>query len=1009
MSPEQALAKRVMVDHRTDVYSLGATLYELLTLEPAFKGNDRQELLRQIAFEEPVPPRRVNRAVPAELETIVLKAMEKNPAERYASAKELADDLRRYRDDQPIRARRPAWSTQVRRWSRRHKPLVASVTTLLAAAVLVGGVALWQWQRQRAETEQAVVADIKRARELLEEGRYSEARHQLDRAEERRLQGGPAYLGESLRALRDDVSWVNDLEDVQMRLSKGFDKARADREYTEVFAKRGLDLSILSPEEVARRMQDSPLRARLVLALDSWANAKNSMSATSREQIVTVAGLLDPDSVRQRLRNRSVVKDVAAVERLANEDGLLDQPPATLYQLGIVLHSRGQTAKAEALLRQAQQRHPTDFWITFQLASILDDTDAGQTTRQEEAIGFYRVALALRPESAVIYNNLGITLHKRGKLAEAVAAFRKATELSPGEDAHFANLGQALTQQGKLAEAETACRKAIALKPNSVPGHIFLAELFQRQRKYTAAIALLNKVREVDPKKNWLVHDRLGDLFRDQGERLKAEAAYRKVTELKPEGASAYNKLGDLFRDRGELVKAEAAYRKFTDLEPDNASGYTILGNVLHDQGKLEDAVRAHRKAIELNRNNYPNGYTNLGVALSKQGKRAEAEAAYRTAIALQPNHATAHMNLGLVLKEQRRFPEALAELSEAIRCAPKDHKARFNLGILLRDLGRLPEAEAAYRKAIELKPDYADAHNSLGNLLQRQGRTDEAITCYHRAIAAAPNYAYAHNNLGNVLKDRGQLDEAIACYRKALALDPKNALAHCSLGRTLVLQGRFAEALAGLKRGHELGSRQAGWRYPSAKWVRDTERLVDLADKLPKFLSGEAQPANAVDRLLVAVICAGHKKRYAAAARFYTEAFAAQPDLADDPQAGYRYEAACAAALAGCGQGMDAKSLGDKERARLRCQALDWLQANLTAWRKLLEKDPAWIRPLVQKTMRHWQQDRDFAGVRGPAALSRLPEAERVEWRKLWTDVADTLRRAVGRPPQPRDGDGKP
>src|SRR5205814_884687 len=95
MSPEQALAQRVVIDHRTDIYSLGATLYELLALAPVFQGSDRQELLRQIAFEEPRPPRRVNRAIPAELETIVLKALEKNPAERYATGQELADDLGR--------------------------------------------------------------------------------------------------------------------------------------------------------------------------------------------------------------------------------------------------------------------------------------------------------------------------------------------------------------------------------------------------------------------------------------------------------------------------------------------------------------------------------------------------------------------------------------------------------------------------------------------------------------------------------------------------------------------------------------------------------------------------------------------------------------------------------------------------------------------------------------------------------------------------------------------------
>ena len=105
MSPEQALAKRVVVDHRSDIYSLGVTLYELLTLQPAFAGDDRQELLRQIAFEEPQPPRQINAHIPQDLETIVLKAIEKNPADRYATAQELADDLQRFIANKPIKAR----------------------------------------------------------------------------------------------------------------------------------------------------------------------------------------------------------------------------------------------------------------------------------------------------------------------------------------------------------------------------------------------------------------------------------------------------------------------------------------------------------------------------------------------------------------------------------------------------------------------------------------------------------------------------------------------------------------------------------------------------------------------------------------------------------------------------------------------------------------------------------------------------------------------------------------
>jgi serine/threonine-protein kinase len=133
------------------------------------------------------------------------------------------------------------------------------------------------------------------------------------------------------------------------------------------------------------------------------------------------------------------------------------------------------------------------------------------------------------------------------------------------------------------------------------------------------------------------------------------------------------------------------------------------------------------------------------------------------------------------------------------------------------------------------------------------------------------------------------------------------------------------------------------------------------------------------------------------AAARFYADAFAAQPKLTEDLGAQHRYKATCAAALAGCGQGKDANQFDEPERARLRRQAVTWLQADLAAWRTLLDKDPNKAGPAVLQTMQHWQGDADFAGVRGPEALARLPEAERPVWQKLWQEVAALQKRAAG------------
>src|SRR5262249_49895721 len=135
------------------------------------------------------------------------------------------------------------------------------------------------------------------------------------------------------------------------------------------------------------------------------------------------------------------------------------------------------------------------------------------------------------------------------------------------------------------------------------------------------------------------------------------------------------------------------------------------------------------------------------------------------------------------------------------------------------------------------------------------------------------------------------------------------------------------------------------------------------------------------------------------AAQCFYGAAFAAEPKRAENLNAQHRYNAACAAALAGCGQGEEADKLGEQERARRRQQALDWVRADLKAYRRLMDKAADKVSGAVAQRMQHWLQDNDFAGVRGPDALAKLPEAEREEWQKLWQEVEALRQRAAKRP----------
>jgi serine/threonine protein kinase/Flp pilus assembly protein TadD len=152
LSPEQAMARRIPVDHRTDIYSLGATMYELLCFEPAFPGADEKQVLSAIITGDPLPPRKILRVVPQELETICLKALERSPDARYASGRAFAEDLGRYLSDLPIVAKRPSLARRAHKFVKRHRaPTVAAVALLL----VTGFVSLWRMEVARAEHERA--------------------------------------------------------------------------------------------------------------------------------------------------------------------------------------------------------------------------------------------------------------------------------------------------------------------------------------------------------------------------------------------------------------------------------------------------------------------------------------------------------------------------------------------------------------------------------------------------------------------------------------------------------------------------------------------------------------------------------------------------------------------------------------------------------------------------------------------------------------------------------------
>jgi serine/threonine-protein kinase len=355
---------------------------------------------------------------------------------------------------------------------------------------------------------------------------------------------------------------------------------------------------------------------------------------------------------------------------------------------------------------------------------------------------------------------------------------------------------------------------------------------------------------------------------------------------------------------------------------------------------------------------------------------------------------AVTYSNLGGVLFASNRLDEAAEQLQDALRLDPRIPEAHVSLCTILK-LKKGPRAVIEhYEEVLRNDPDWAPAHIDLGVALAEAKQTDAAIDQLQHAIRIDPQQAAAYHNLGLVLFSQNQWAEAANHFEKAVAIDPKLALAHAALGQALLVLGRFRDAQAATRRSLDLLTAKSPHRPTVTRQLERVEQMLALEVRIPAILRGEARPGNGAEALQMGQVC--HlKKQYLAAARLAADAFADQPALADDPAAGHRYNAACAAALAGCGRGEGGDKLSDAERTRWREQARDWLRADLAAWGKKLAATTAADRARVRQTLTHWQADPDLEGVRDPDALDRLSAPERQQWHTVWADVDALLKRS--------------
>jgi tetratricopeptide (TPR) repeat protein len=967
MPPEQARGEAGRIDERADVFALGSILCEVLTGRPAYVGGSAAGVLGKAAAADlaDATGRLDSSGADAELVTLarscLAPAVEGRPRDARAVAEAVTSYLAGVQDRLKAAelARVEAQARAEEERKRRKLAVALAASLLLTAGLGAGG---WAYLAAR---QAGVDREVERA--------YADASSALGRA---RGSGGDPAAWSAAGAGADALGRMLEATPVRRDLTDRVARLRSEA--------RGEAAVVAAATEADRH--DRALLSALVAARSARTEVGHAATVDAMARAFAAYGLSPSDGAVDALARRIEARP-PAIRRAAaaglDEWAILARPLAPGSDAW-----RSPLALAEAIDPEPSRLALRRSWAARDTAALL-------RIAAPEAID------RLEPTAIVLLASALAEPGPRHDLNAAIAALRRGLLRHPRDaQIHFA-LASDLARRDPAGRAEAIPHYLVAFALEPATGHEFAHLLADRGRSEEAE-AIFEELAALEVSAPDRVRNLscFGELLRERGNADRAReilgravAAGRQLTSGALDERTDLSLGAALYRT-GDLAGAVRANREAIRRGPGDPTPYINLALALRGSGDLAGAIATLREAIRLKPDAL--AYTNLGTSLSESGNVRAGIEAEREAIRLKPDYAVAHANLAIDLFRSGENRAAIDSFREAIRLKPDLAPAHHYLGIALQESGDLAGAVASYREAIRLRPHYSEAHSSLGSALGDLGDFPAALGAHREAIRLQPLLAPIRLDHGNTLRASGDLASATEAYREAIRLDPQSPQAHVKLAQALGAQNRMAEALAALRRGHELGSKQPGWRYPTAEWLREAERQAALAERLPAVLKGGDRPKNAAEGLALALMAyqSGH---YAAAARLFADALAADPMLADDRRTQHRYNAACAAALAGAGRGKDDPPPDEAAKAKLRRQALDWLRAERAAWTRLLESGPPRARPAIAQRLQHWRRDTDLAGIRDPDALGKLHEEERKAWRELWADVEALRKKAEG------------
>jgi tetratricopeptide (TPR) repeat protein/predicted Ser/Thr protein kinase len=765
MPPEQAAGRTREIGPLADVYALGAVLYELLTGRPPFKGETLYDTLEQVCSQEPVAPRQLQPKVPRDLETVCLKCLQKEPRKRYATAQELADDLRRFLDGEAIEARPVSAWERTYKWARRRPAqaafVVAGIAALLFAATGAVFYGLYQRQWALSERQQAIALTQRLARRETvhsrrEQGLTAEKARQWDLAKEN--------FDQALATL-DSEPEADPAE--RRRLEE--DRDRVVRELAALAARRDW-------QDRARRFEDEHHRGEVLFReVDFTERDRDANRAAIRRaaaDALVALGLKDDDAPAEAARR------LEAYRQHAERPRQVDEVAAECYQVLLVWAEAEAPAPggadeagarralrlldlAAALGKAHDLPTPRAFHVrrARYLALLGDDAGAGA----ERAL-----ADRQQPDTALDLFLTALDLYRQKDSVQAASACARVLRLEP--DHFWAQYLQAVCylHTKRWAEAKAGLTACLSHQPSFFWAQLLRATAESQLADWEAAeddfaavlgrprdglarsVALTNRGAMWGQRKRW--DEAAADLREAIGLRPEAPEAYLSLAQVhrarkdwdaavtvldqalarRPDDPLLYHTRAELHRDRGDPAGARRDFERAVAHEPEGSTSERLasdgveLAHLQHQAGEYDAALASCDAALRV-RPDYTAAYRQRAKTLLALKRYGEAGEALDRCVREGARTPEVYEARGLIHAEQRQYDAAVEDYSRALTLK-QDPKTLSFRGWAYLKLDAPRPAQADFEAALKLDPAQTDALCGRGRARASLGQVRAAV-----------------------------------------------------------------------------------------------------------------------------------------------------------------------------------------------------------------------------------------------------------------------------------------